>query len=307
MVSGDTPISSASSPGFNFPPFAASIICEPISSSQLPKSCRVSGVAKQAVCEFFVMHSSSLADTSSSDFTSSVAFCCLRFFMSSSISIAPLSARVNLVLFALHNYNTKKGFLYYNNKSANFGKRVVCVLRLECDRIGIISDTHGDAKAWDKAMELFAGCGAIFHAGDVLQHAYDGAFVPNDLADRLNMYSGELFVAMGNCDRFSDQELLLPVLQPFVSVAWNGRVIAMAHGNNPALLRRDAAEIGANLIISGHTHVAKILRVGSVLHVNPGSASRPMGQDPASIAIADNEGVTVLTLEGKRLFDEAWV
>lgn len=181
------------------------------------------------------------------------------------------------------------------------------MLRLECAKIGIISDTHGDAKAWDKAVALFDGCGAVFHAGDVLMHAYDGAFVPNDLADRLNMYSGELFVAMGNCDRFSDQELLLPVLQPFVSVDWNGRIIAMAHGNNPALLRRDAAEIGASLIISGHTHVAKISRLGSVLYLNPGSASRPMGQEPASVAIADEHGISVLSLDGKHLIDEAWI
>ncbi len=181
------------------------------------------------------------------------------------------------------------------------------MLRLECGKIGIVSDTHGDVKAWCRALELFGDCGAVFHAGDVLFHGYDGAFVPDSLANEINAYSGELFIAMGNCDRFSDQELLLPMLQPFVSVDWNGRIVAMAHGNNPALLRRDAAEIGATLVISGHTHIAKISKLGSVLCVNPGSAARPLGDFPASVAIADENGISVITLDGKHLIDETWI
>ena len=184
---------------------------------------------------------------------------------------------------------------------------MVGVLRLECGKIGIISDTHGDTAAWRKAVELFSDCGAIFHAGDVLMHNYDGAFVTDSLANEINACSCEIFAAMGNCDRFSDQELLLPVLQPFVSVDWNGRIVAMAHGNNPALLKRDAANAGASLVISGHTHVAKLERLGDVIFVNPGSASRPLGTQPASVAVADAEGISILTLDGKHLFDEAWI
>lgn len=180
------------------------------------------------------------------------------------------------------------------------------MLTLECGSIGIISDTHGDVKAWRKAMELFADCGAVFHAGDVLLHSYDGAFVPDSLAQEINICSQELFFAMGNCDRFSDAELLLPVLQPIVTVDWNGRIIAMAHGNNPALLKRDAAAVGARLVISGHTHVAKLTEIGSVVYLNPGSASRPLGSDPASVAIADKQGISIVTLDGKVLTEYVW-
>jgi len=181
------------------------------------------------------------------------------------------------------------------------------MLTLECGSIGIISDTHGDVKAWRSAMKLFENCGAVFHAGDVLYHGYDAAFVPDSLAQEINICSQELFFAMGNCDRFSDAELLLPVLQPMVTVNWNGRVIAMAHGNNPALLRRTAAEVGAKLVISGHTHVAKLTELGSVVYLNPGSASRPFGEEPASVAIADGNGISILTLDGKHLKDYAWI
>jgi len=180
------------------------------------------------------------------------------------------------------------------------------VLGLECESIGIISDTHGDAKAWRKAMSLFSECGAVFHAGDVLYHGYDGAFVPDDLALEINACEQELFFAMGNCDRFSDAQLLLPVLAPLVTVNWRGKIVCMAHGNNPALLRREAANAGASLVISGHTHIAKVSKQGSVMYVNPGSASRPMGQDPATVAIADKAGISILTLDGKCLINEAW-
>lgn len=180
------------------------------------------------------------------------------------------------------------------------------MLTLECGSIGIISDTHGDVKAWRKSTKLFENCGAVFHAGDVLYHGYDGAFVSDSLAQEINICSQELFFAMGNCDRFSDAELLLPVLQPVVTVNWNGRIIAMAHGNNPTLLRRTAAEVGAKLVFSGHTHVAKVTELGSVVYLNPGSASRPLGEDPASVAIADDKGISILTLDGRHLRDYVW-
>ncbi|MBC7104732.1 MAG: phosphodiesterase, partial [Firmicutes bacterium] len=38
-------------------------------------------------------------------------------------------------------------------------------------RLGIVSDTHGDAGVWDRLLAgPFAGVDAICHAGDVLYH-----------------------------------------------------------------------------------------------------------------------------------------
>ena len=37
-------------------------------------------------------------------------------------------------------------------------------------RIGVISDTHGDIEALNKALAVFEGADLIVHAGDVLYH-----------------------------------------------------------------------------------------------------------------------------------------
>jgi putative phosphoesterase len=174
------------------------------------------------------------------------------------------------------------------------------------DRIGIISDTHGSVRAWNSAVKLFGSVQAVLHAGDVLMHRYSGAFTSDELAEAINNFSSPVFISRGNCDLWGDETMLKPGLQPYISLLWNGRRVVMMHGDNMSLLMRMAKSEGAQLVISGHTHIAKITRTDGMIFLNPGSASRPLGKDPASAAVADEQGVSVMTFDGRVLYHEEW-
>ena len=49
-----------------------------------------------------------------------------------------------------------------------------------------------------------------------------------------------------------------------------------------------------------------MVREGKTVFLNPGSASLPMGRDPASAALLDGEGIRVMTLQKELLHFEPW-
>ena len=46
---------------------------------------------------------------------------------------------------------------------------------------------------------------------------------------------------------------------------------------------------GFDILVNGHTHRASVRTAGALLVVDPGSASRPRGGEPASIALLEIE------------------
>lgn len=176
--------------------------------------------------------------------------------------------------------------------------------------IGILSDTHGSLPAWRSALKLFGDADMVLHAGDVLYHgprnAIPGGYIPADLAEAVKSFRGRLFIARGNCDADIDQMVCGREFKGTVSLVWNGKKILMMHGENFPLFRQTALDMSADLAISGHTHVASVVRERDTIFLNPGSAAIPKGRDPASAAIADAEGISILTLDGGLLHRERW-
>ena len=176
--------------------------------------------------------------------------------------------------------------------------------------LGVLSDTHGSYPAWTSALSLFKNADAILHAGDVLYHGprnpIPGGYTPTDLAEAINNYKGTILAARGNCDADVDQMILSPILAPYVSIWWNGKKILMMHGDNFPLFRQMALASAVDLAISGHTHVASVVREGGTIFMNPGSTTIPKGKDPAGAAVVDEEEIRILTLEGEILHREKW-
>lgn len=176
--------------------------------------------------------------------------------------------------------------------------------------LGVLSDTHGSLAAWKSALELFKDCDGVLHAGDVLYHGPRNAipvgYTPAELADEINLYSGTIFISRGNCDADVDQMILTPLLAPYVSLWWNGKKILMMHGDNFPLLRQMAFDFHADLVISGHTHIASVSRERNTIFLNPGSTTMPKGKDPASAAIVDSIGITIHTFDGRLINSEKW-
>ncbi len=177
-------------------------------------------------------------------------------------------------------------------------------------RIGMVSDTHGDVEAWGKAMGLFAGCDYILHAGD---HFYNGAFnpvlpsyYPKQLVELMNESEIPILHARGNCDSEVDAFALRDPIVPFVLTGlgdWRFLVIH-GHQHDEAGLADLGARYGADVVLRGHTHHLGIQRFGSLLLVNPGSISIPMGGNPASAGVFEDGTVRILELgtgEGTRL------
>lgn len=177
-------------------------------------------------------------------------------------------------------------------------------------KIGILSDTHGSLPAWRKALEVFGDTEAILHAGDVLYHGprntIPGGYTPADLADAMRAYEGTLLIARGNCDADVDQMVLDRPMPAYVTLWWQEKKILVMHGDNFPLFRQMALDFRADLAVSGHTHVASLVREGRTIFLNPGSTTIPKGKDPASVAVICERGPSIFTLDGALLHREAW-
>lgn len=164
-------------------------------------------------------------------------------------------------------------------------------------KIGIISDTHGSLTAWRNAYAFIKDADLIVHCGDVLYHGprnpLPDGYQPRELAEELNAISTPLLFAKGNCDAEIDQLLLdYPLESPYVHLVTPDFKILFHHGH---LFAPDSlpAKIARNyqIVVSGHTHLPGIQRLGAVITLNPGSPALPKNEPriPTVAMIRDRE------------------
>lgn len=167
-------------------------------------------------------------------------------------------------------------------------------------KVGLISDTHGDATAWLKAMDIFESCDLILHAGD---HLYHGAFNPvlptydpQELAREMNQCPIPILHVRGNCDSEVDQAALKdPIMSAYVFCRLEDSNIMVMHGDSldEMGLVDLAGGYRADLLVRGHTHSHGIWEHGRVLVCNPGSPSLPKGDGVPSVAVLENNRVSL--------------
>ena len=157
-------------------------------------------------------------------------------------------------------------------------------------KIGIISDTHGCARTWEKVYNrYFMGCELIIHAGDILYHGprndIPEEYNPKQLVQLLNSSRIPIIVASGNCDADVDGMVLtMPIQSPYAYLMIEGVPIVVNHGHTltEESMRGMAEKFNAALFITGHTHVAVLEKHNGVIYLNPGS--------PAMSKRADKRG-----------------
>jgi len=140
--------------------------------------------------------------------------------------------------------------------------------------LGIISDTHGLLR--EEAIKLLDGVDHIIHAGDIGE--------PNIL-QRLAAVA-PVSAIRGNIDVQPWASSLPDTIQTTLF----GQKIYVIHDRNELAVA--PAEMGIDLVISGHSHRASVEKLSDVLYVNPGSAGPRRFRLPitlATIEIADGQ------------------
>lgn len=147
-------------------------------------------------------------------------------------------------------------------------------------RVGIMSDSHGDAVATRAAIELLTAHGAehFFHCGDIC-----GDNVLAELAGH------PCTLVWGNCDDPSPlarkfvESLELPWPRQPVRVELAGKRIAVYHGHERGF-GAAVDEDGLDYLFHGHTHKRSDHRVGHCRVINPGALYRA---NPLTCAVLD--------------------
>lgn len=147
-------------------------------------------------------------------------------------------------------------------------------------KVLVISDTHGDISLLKSNLEAVEECDMILHLGD-----YD-----SDTYRISEFYKKQIFAVRGNNDYSSrfDQDKIIRI---------ENHTIFMTHGHKYGVyfgidrLYYKAKEIGADIVLYGHTHVYNLQSKGQIIFLNPGSAflSRDGQNSFAIISIEDDK------------------
>lgn len=178
-------------------------------------------------------------------------------------------------------------------------------------KIGIISDTHGDHEAWNKALLVWGDVDVILHAGDVLYHGprnqMTSGYDPKRLAEAINSCKIPIVFTRGNCDSPIDMEVIKkPFNDRYSFIALGGLFIMVHHGDRftDAEIKEYIDDYGIDVVVSGHTHVFAVRRMGRALLVNPGSPSIPKGSGIPTVGVIENRVVRILDMDGNTLVKE---
>ena len=141
-------------------------------------------------------------------------------------------------------------------------------------QIGVISDTHMVISSIERLEKEIKGVDMIIHLGDNV----------DDIATIEKYFKGKIINVKGNCD-FS---AIVPS-DRLVEVC--NKKIFLTHGHrygvkeNLSALRYKALETGADIVLYGHTHIAKMEFEEGIWYINPGSASLPRDGDRSYVII----------------------
>lgn len=142
--------------------------------------------------------------------------------------------------------------------------------------IGIISDTHGNYNAVEKAVSIVPPMDMWLHLGDCTP---DAEYLQS-------LVEVPVYGVAGNCD----WPMRDTCYERVVDAA--GHKIFMTHGHNYGVrytqeyVMEAAESQGADIALYGHTHIVDY-RIGPPLLLNPGSASRPRDDNRGSFIVLE--------------------
>ncbi|AFZ72929.1 YfcE family phosphodiesterase [Natronobacterium gregoryi] len=152
--------------------------------------------------------------------------------------------------------------------------------------IGIVSDTHDNVDATERAAAIFAeeGVEIVVHCGDFvapLLPPYFGEFelhgvLGNNDGDTRNLQAA--FDALGGESELHGR---------FAALEFDGLSMAVLHGESKAEVEAIAAAEEYDLVCYGHHHVNERSENGRTTVVNPGAHFPTTADDDRTVAILD--------------------
>ena len=143
-------------------------------------------------------------------------------------------------------------------------------------RIGVVSDTHGNAHCFRLALGQMGEIDLLIHAGD---HYRDTISISKE-------EDIKTVAVTGNCDRAVSgaDEAELEIMGYRILVT-HGHKYAAKYGNDRLI--RKLKEGKYNLLIYGHSHIPEITHMPEGILFNPGSVSSPRRGSKRSYGIID--------------------
>ncbi|BAA79657.2 conserved hypothetical protein [Aeropyrum pernix K1] len=171
--------------------------------------------------------------------------------------------------------------------------------------VGVISDTHDNLALARRAGEIFARerVEAVIHLGDYV--------APFTLAELLGVVGGKavFYGVFGNNDgeRLGLSRVAggfgASLLDPPATVSIGGRRLLLLHGfgspeNTVELVDALASSGRWDAVLYGHTHKARVERVGGSLVLNPGDGGGSLEKPSAAILDLESMEARLVSLEG---------
>ena len=170
-------------------------------------------------------------------------------------------------------------------------------------KILFASDIHGSADFARRLVTCFhlEGADRLVLLGDILYHGprnpLPDGYAPKEVISLLGPISDRILAVRGNCDAEVDDMVLPFPIHDYAAIALEDRMIHLSHGhrygedNPPAMKKGD-------ILIGGHTHVAKKSIKEDFVYLNPGSVSLPKENTPQGYILFDGKTFEFKGFEG---------
>lgn len=147
----------------------------------------------------------------------------------------------------------------------------------------ITADIHGSISTWNKITALLDDGDTLAVAGDLFDTVYgnfnDSDFQPEIIKNELSDFPCDFHYVYGNCD----QAKFLPGYESQKVFSFENRTLFLSHGH---IHRPDLTDY--DIIIEGHTHIARLNPVMGKVFLNPGSPVLPRENGPSYAVLQDN-------------------
>ncbi len=158
-------------------------------------------------------------------------------------------------------------------------------------KIGLISDTHGDAGRTARAAKLLKSHGveAVIHCGDIGSQR-----VLIELVEVFEPPKIPVYAVNGNVDYDDYVGAGVELLGDFGDIKLGGKRIAIAHGHDGARLYQLIASQRYDFVFTGHTHIRDDRREGRTRIINPGAVYRAA---IPGVAVIDTETGALMRID----------